>query len=119
VLPRLSFVHVAYPMRRQIDLAILMVGELEFSGDNKTSAPWEWLARRVTTAELGRDWDGTGSGLGRDWDDWDSTHPSYSPTLSCTKSRSSSGRYEGRKAVVKSMCFKNIRHSWAQAVPML
>jgi len=47
------------------------------------------------------------------------THPSYSPTLSCTKSRSSSGRYEGRRAVVKSICFRNIRHSWGKAFSFL
>ena len=30
VLPRLGLVHIAYPMRGQINLAILMVGELVF-----------------------------------------------------------------------------------------
>lgn len=40
-------------------------------------------------------------------------YPSYSPTLSCTNSSTSSGRYEGRKAVVKSSCFKNIRYHFA------
>ena len=99
VLPGLGLVDVAYPMRCQVDLAILVVGELEF--------PWE----HDVLAWADKSWDLLRAPTS-------TTHPSYNPTLSWTKSRSSSGRYEGRRAVVKSMCFRNIRHSWEQDVPM-
>lgn len=38
----------------------------------------------------------------------ETTHPSYSPTASCTKSRVSSGNSKGLSADVRSRALKNI-----------
>lgn len=87
-------INVAYPVRCQVDLAILLIGELQLPTGHQVSK--ERIPHEVSFGE---------DALG--------PHPSYRPTLSCTKRRTSSGRYEGRSAVVRSICFKNIRHSGA------
>lgn len=93
VLSRLGLVHVAHAVRSQVDLAILLVRQLVFAGDARAGVSVEPQICRPPQRSKAI------------------THPSYNPTLSWTKRRSSSGRYDGRRAVVRSICFRNIRHS--------
>lgn len=93
--PRVGLIDVADAVRGQVDLAILLVEDLVFS---RLSAS---TIRTITTSPVLHHSSEILCAA---------THPSYSPTLSCTNSRSSSGRYRGRSAVVRSSCFRDIRH---------
>lgn len=86
VLPGRLLINVADAVRRQINLAILLLGEFELPGAQIISVCGDIPASSRKT------------------------YPSYKPTLSCTNKRTSSGRYDGRSAVVRSMLFRNIRH---------
>lgn len=89
VFSRRLLINVADTVRCQIDLAVLLVGKLELA------------VLRIALA---------GRGALSQLQAATRPYPSYKPTLSCTKRRSSSGRYDGRSAVVRSMLFRNIRH---------
>ena len=84
VLARLVVVDVAGAVRGEIGLAILVLGDLEL-------------------AACGQSCRGGAGG------NQSGAYPSYRPTASCTKSSVSSGRSDGRSAVVRSSWCRNIQ----------
>ena len=107
LLPSILLVDIADAVGCQVDLPILLVGELELP-IRRLRVSHSVVICNSAMPPCQQPWGARAH----------DTDPSYSPTLSWTKRRSSSGRYEGRSAVVKSICFRNIRHKLGKAVPL-
>ncbi len=96
VLAGLFIVHIASSMGGKIGVAVLKVRDLIFSVV-LLLARWNWILQ----------------------DSRDDRYPSYSPTESWTKRRPSSGRSDGRRAVVRSKGWRNITRYHGSANPAI
>jgi hypothetical protein len=88
VLARLSMIYITHAVGGQVGLAVLVLWDLEFAMRQASVAS----STQSTLSRLGTQ-----------------TYPSYNPTASCTNKSVSSGKSDGRKAVVRSSWCRNIQ----------
>lgn len=85
-------IYVTHAVGGQVGLAVLVLWDLEFAMQQASVASSTQGKASQSKARHGH-----------------ATYPSYNPTASCTNKSVSSGKSDGRKAVVRSSWCRNIQ----------